>query len=127
MHALIFRHGPEKVRAGRSFLMELDQVPEVVIQLGASLVGPPKIQVGKAEVVPLLTGYFTGLASNAGAGVDELGDNWSRAYALTFSRLTRKPLYSGVPELGSSTAGLRLFASGPLTLPTKPQWIGIPT
>src|SRR5215468_10129221 len=38
-----------------------------------------------------------------------------------FSMLTKNPLYSGVPEFGSNTLGLRLLMSGPVTRPTKPQ------
>jgi hypothetical protein len=66
-------------------------------------------------IVPLLAGSFTGFAADAARGVDELGDDHA------FSRFTRKPLYSGVPELGSSTEGVRLLMSGPLTLPRNPQ------
>src|SRR5215813_3359218 len=50
----------------------------------------------------------------------------SDSFLHAFSRLTRKALYSGVDELGSSAVGVNVLASGPADLPANPQWIGKP-
>src|SRR4051812_28935662 len=46
----------------------------------------------------------------------------------TFSRRTRKALYSGVQVLGSMADGVSILASGPAWFfaPANPQWIGKP-
>src|SRR6185295_14641341 len=103
------------------------------------------------QVVPLHAGDLAGLAADAGGRVDEhadlvvLADGGAHPgggdvldleaahYAVpTFSSLTRKVLYSGVWEFGSTTLGVSRFAIGPRptplpTRPMKPQWIGIAT
>src|SRR6185503_16218706 len=50
----------------------------------------------------------------------------------TFSSFTRKVLYSGVKEFGSTTLGVSRFAIGPRPVPlpvrpANPKWIGIAT
>src|SRR5688500_16675335 len=46
----------------------------------------------------------------------------------TFSNFTKKPLYSGANEFGSTIVGVTRFASAPRCAPRprKPQWIGNP-
>ena len=143
VHALVLGHQPCILTVDPS-IVELDKIPEAVAEIGLRLVGPVEDARRDRPIVPFLAGHFAGLAADARSRVDQLGDGGcvhphaSRASRcrgnclkfsthLTFSTLTRKPLYSGVPELGSNTLGLRLLTSGPVTCPMKPQWMGRPT
>src|SRR5262249_15302477 len=62
------------------------------------------------------------LSSFQGAAQCETNDS----FLYAFSRLTRKALYSGVDEFGSSAVGVNVLASGPTDFPANPQWIGNP-
>src|SRR6185436_2697032 len=102
--------------------------------------------------VPLHAGHLAGLAADAGGRVDEhadllvLADRGARSRGRdvldlqraahqtvpTFSSFTRKVLYFGVCEFGSTTLGVRRFAIGPRPVPlpvrpANPKWIGIAT
>jgi hypothetical protein len=116
VHALVLAHEPLERAVGLHMLAELDQVPIVPRRFGHGLIGVLKNGFAEGEVVPLHAGDFTGLASDAGGGVDQFGEarlalrtfagHWAGAARdgldaqicahASFSSLTRKPLNSGV-------------------------------
>src|SRR5205823_519494 len=73
VHALILGHEPHRLPVLFG-LVELDQVPEAVRQIGKGLVGPGKVTDGELLVVPFLAGHLARLAADTGRSVDQLGD-----------------------------------------------------
>ena len=143
MHALILRHEPQRRAYLRFCFVEFDQIPEVVSEVRHCLISAFEIAEGDLLVIPLLAGDFTRFTADARGRIDHLRDRvgspghagrlarcrrnrLDESFDHIFSMLTRNPLYSGVPEFGSTTLGLRLFTSGPDTRPMKPQCIGRP-
>ena len=144
VHALVFAHQPVEAVLG-FVLAEADQVPEVRRHVGHRLVRAHLHRGFWRQIVPLLAGHLAGLAADARRSVDELRHRrlhadtrgWRTGGGAndvegrrhhTFSSLTRKPLYSGANEFGSTIVGVTRLASAPCCLPRprKPQWIGKP-
>src|SRR6202008_2271608 len=85
---------------------------QVVVSMSLATCGASRTPVAGAGLAEMrLSSMLLGICSHS---------------LYTFSRLTRKALYSGVDELGSSAVGVNVFASGPAELPANPQWIGKP-
>jgi len=74
MHALVLAHEPLERSVVGADLIELDQVPVVPIRVGHRLVGVVEHGGLERHVVPFHAGDFTGLAADAGGGVDQLAE-----------------------------------------------------
>src|SRR5688572_1288905 len=97
-------------------LVELDQVPEVVLKIRKRLIRSFEIRKRDGLVVPFLACDFASLTPDTRCRIDQLcnavgstrgprsfagrrGNQLEELLDHIFSRFTRNPLYSGVPEL----------------------------
>ncbi len=106
VHALVLRHEPGEAAVLALDFLELDDVPEVVAQVGQRLIRAVvglRDANGQALIVPLLAGGFAGFAADAARGVDELGDDHLLLLASLFHKCRGAP----PPRLVASRCALR--------------------
>ena len=74
VHALMLAHQPGKAAVGVLIFVELDQVPVIPVGVGHGLVGIVEVGLLERHIVPLHASYLTGLATDAGGGVNQLAN-----------------------------------------------------